>query len=104
MVNSVQRPTLADLPPFAGLPSAALDSLTQSGKVLRYRIGQTIVRPQGLPQLVVLLEGQARLLGTDPRASIRAPLSLSILGPGALVGILGFLRGMACEQAIEPPC
>jgi HlyB family type I secretion system ABC transporter len=100
MTNSVQRPSLADLPLFAGLPADALESLTQSGKVLRYRIGQTIVRPQGLPQLVVLLEGQARLLGMDPRASAKAPLSLSILGPGALVGVLGFLRGMACEQAI----
>ncbi|MDA0267755.1 MAG: peptidase domain-containing ABC transporter [Cyanobacteria bacterium] len=100
MVNLVQRPTLADLPPFSGLPAATLESLTQSSKVLRYRIGQTIVRPKGLPQLVVLLEGQARLLGMDPRSTTGAPLSLSMLGPGALVGILGFLRGIACEQVI----
>ena len=63
--QSLQR-TLSGMAPFDRLPGSAIANLTQSGQLLRYRIGQPIVRPEALPQLVLITEGQARLLGEDP--------------------------------------
>ena len=95
--QSLQR-TLSGIAPFDRLPGSAIASLTQSGQLLRYRIGQPIVRPEALPQLVLITEGQARLLGEDPRND--KPVTLRLLGAGALLGVVGMLRGQPCETAI----
>jgi ATP-binding cassette subfamily B protein len=80
------------------LPGSALASLTQGGQLLRYRIGQPLVRPEALPQIVVIMEGQARLLGEDPRSG--QPITLALAEKGALLGVVGMLRGTPCEIAI----
>lgn len=90
--------TLSRMTPFDLLPGAALSSVLQGSELLRYRIGQPIVRPEALPQLVLIMEGQARLLGEDPRTE--KPLTLSLLEKGALLGVVGLLRGTPCETAI----
>jgi len=95
--QSLQR-TLSGMAPFDRLPGSAIANLTQSGQLLRYRIGQPIVRPEALPQLVLITEGQARLLGEDPRTD--KPVTLRLLGEGALLGVVGMLRGQPCETAI----
>lgn len=95
--QSLQR-TLAGLAPFDQLPGAAIAALAQSGQLLRYRIGQPIVRPEALPQLILITEGQARLLGEDPRTE--KPVTLKLLGTGSLLGVVGLLRGQPCETAI----
>ncbi|MGF1459574.1 MAG: type I secretion system permease/ATPase [Leptolyngbyaceae cyanobacterium] len=95
--QSLQR-TLSQLAPFDQLPGTAIASLTQGGQLLRYRIGQPIVRPEALPQLVLITEGQARLLGEDPRTD--KPVTLQLLSQGALLGVVGMLRGQPCETVI----
>ncbi|MEM9119472.1 MAG: type I secretion system permease/ATPase [Cyanobacteria bacterium P01_F01_bin.56] len=95
--QSLQR-TLSGFPPFNQLPGSEIANLAQSGQLLRYRIGQPIIRPEALPQLVLLIEGQARLLGEDPRTE--KPATLKLLGKGALLGAVGLLRGQPCETAI----
>ncbi|MGF1524873.1 MAG: peptidase domain-containing ABC transporter [Leptolyngbyaceae cyanobacterium] len=92
------RTSLADIAPFNQLPTTALASITQGSQLLRYRIGQPIARPEALPQLILILEGQARLLGEDPRTE--KPITLKLLEKGALIGLVGMLRGSACETAI----
>ncbi|RZM78908.1 type I secretion system permease/ATPase [Leptolyngbya iicbica] len=95
--QSLQR-ILSGVAPFDQLPGAAIANLAQSGQLLRYRIGQPIVRPEALPQLVLITDGQARLLGEDPRTD--KPATLQLLGRGSLLGIVGLLRGQPCETAI----
>ena len=92
------RTSLADIAPFNQLPASALTGITQGSQLLRYRIGQPIARPEALPQLILILEGQARLLGEDPRTE--KPITLKLLEKGALIGLVGMLRGAACETAI----
>lgn len=75
-----------------------MTAITQGSQPLRYRIGQPIVRPEALPQLVVILEGQARLLGEDVKA--QKAITLSLVEKGALLGLVGLLRGTPCETAI----
>ncbi|MBE7382026.1 MAG: peptidase domain-containing ABC transporter [Leptolyngbya sp. SIO1E4] len=100
MTASFQSPktSLAHIAPFDQLPASTLATLTQGSQFLRYRIGQPIVRPEALPQLVVILEGQARLLGEDPRTA--KAITLSLVEEGALLGLVGLLRGAPCEIAI----
>ncbi len=85
--------------PFDQLPVAILETLASSGQMLRYRIGQPILRQELMPhQLVVILEGQGRLLGADPYQ--KTPMTLALLQPGAVLGLAGLVRGVPCEQAI----
>ncbi|MEM9005327.1 MAG: peptidase domain-containing ABC transporter [Cyanobacteria bacterium P01_F01_bin.86] len=92
------KTSLTHIAPFDRLPAPALASMLQGSQLLRYRIGQPIVRPDALPQLILILEGQARLLGDDPRTE--KPVTLKLLEKGALLGLVGVLRGTPCETAI----
>jgi len=95
---SIQQ-TFQDISPFNQLPSAALGQLLQAAQPLRYRVGQPILRRDVLTQqVVVLLEGQARLLGYDPRD--QKPITLQRLERGELLGVISLIRGLPCETAI----
>jgi ATP-binding cassette, subfamily B, bacterial HlyB/CyaB len=90
---------LTETPPFNQLPSATLARLTSQAQVYRYRVGQPILVREKMPaQVSILCSGQVRLLGFDPNA--RTPVTLKHLSPGAVLGIAGLLRGVACEIAI----
>ncbi|WP_204102385.1 MULTISPECIES: peptidase domain-containing ABC transporter [Spirulina sp. CCY15215] len=85
--------------PFDRLPELVLAELAGGMRFLRYRMGQTILLRDKLPQNVVLLyEGQARLLGYDP--TTKMPLTLKLLEVGEAAGWTGILRGLPCETAI----
>lgn len=90
---------LAGVAPFDRLSSEALTRLMAATQLLRYRMGQPIVVKEKMPaQIAVLLEGQARLLGYDPNSQL--PGTLQRLEPGAILGWVSVLRGVACETAI----
>lgn len=90
---------LESVRPFNRLPATALRSLADKSQLLRYRMGQPMIRRETLPyQIVVLMEGQARLLGYDPNT--QNPLTLARLASGAILGMAGLIRGMPCESAI----
>jgi CRP-like cAMP-binding protein len=95
---SIQQ-TFQSLPPFDQLPESALRQLLQSAQPLKYRVGQPILRREVLTQQVVLLlEGQARLLGYDPRN--QQPLTLRRLSRGEMIGVISLIRGLPCETVI----
>lgn len=91
--------TFESLPPFDRLPKSALTPLLQSAQPLKYRIGQPILRREVLSQqVIVVLEGQVRMLAYDPRET--QPLTLQRLGRGEMLGVLSLIRGVPCETAI----
>lgn len=93
------RSFLKSQPPFERLSSQGLDQYLKNAKLLRYRMGQAIVIRETLPaQVALLYEGQARLIGQDPRSNV--PRSLKLLGPGELLGAVGLLRNVPCETAL----
>ncbi|MEM7792855.1 MAG: peptidase domain-containing ABC transporter [Cyanobacteria bacterium P01_C01_bin.118] len=97
-VNPIQQ-QLGDVEPFSRLPAEALQALAEKSQMLRYRMGQPILRRETMPhQLVLIKEGQVRLLGYDPYT--KNPITLKLLGPGDLIGLAGAARGVACESAI----
>jgi ATP-binding cassette subfamily B protein len=90
---------LAGVAPFDRLSNDALTRLTASTQLLRYRMGQPIVVREKMPaQIAILMEGQARLLGYDPNSQL--PTTLQRLEPGAILGWVSVLRGVACETVI----
>ena len=90
---------LAHQEPFAQLPEQATEKLAQSLQPLRYRMGQVIVMREKMPaHLALLYEGQARRLGYDPRTQM--PVTLELLKPGAVIGWVNLVRGIATETAL----
>ncbi|XGV89363.1 MAG: ABC transporter transmembrane domain-containing protein [Limnothrix sp. BL-A-16] len=90
---------LAEIDPFSRLSSASLERLLQGAQLLRYRVGQPLLDRQTLPaQVLVLFQGQVRVLGFDERS--QRPVSLKLATPGEILGWAGLLRGVACETAI----
>ena len=91
--------SLGGIFPFDQLPTPALESLASGCQMLRYRIGQPMLRRESMPyQLVVILEGKGRLLGYDPYQ--KTPMTLELLQPGSVLGLAGLVRGVPCESAI----
>jgi HlyB family type I secretion system ABC transporter len=91
--------SLGVISPFDQLPVMALSQLAEGCQMLRYRIGQPILRRETMPhQLVVILEGKGRLLGYDPYQ--KTPMTLELLQPESVVGLAGLVRGVPCESAI----
>ncbi len=87
---------LAQCPLFEHFSADKLAQLTAQGQLVRYRMGQTILVRDAVPQHISLLcEGQARLLGYAPQSEI--PVTLQRLQAGALIGWISVLRGVACE-------
>jgi ATP-binding cassette subfamily B protein len=85
--------------PFDQLSAETLEQLLPKFQWLRYRMGQSIATRQSLPaQILILYEGQIRLLGHSSQSE--QPESLQILQSGAILGWVGLLRGVACETAI----
>ncbi|NJL45768.1 MAG: cyclic nucleotide-binding domain-containing protein [Leptolyngbyaceae cyanobacterium SM2_3_12] len=95
---SIQQ-TFQTLPPFDRLPADVLQQLLQTAQPLKYRVGQPLLRREVLTQqVVVVLEGQARLLGYDPRN--QQPVTLRRLARGEILGIISLIRGLPCETII----
>ncbi|WP_414526562.1 peptidase domain-containing ABC transporter [Nodularia chucula] len=90
---------LKTTPPFNLLSTSALEQLTQKAQLLRYRMGHTIVVKETMPaHVAILYEGQARLIGYTYNSAV--PDTLELLQPGAILGWVSLLRGVACETAI----
>jgi len=86
---------LQEHPAFRSLSQEGLAKVNQAAKLLRFRIGQTIADGTTMPaNVVLLLNGQARLLGREKGQLV----TLAKMGPGSLVGLVSLLRGVACED------
>jgi HlyB family type I secretion system ABC transporter len=85
--------------PFDQLPPESIQALANKCQPMRYRMGQTIFTRETLPtQIAILYHGRVRLLGFDAETS--APDTLQRLGPGAVLGATGLIRGLPCETVI----
>jgi ATP-binding cassette subfamily B protein len=81
--------------PFARLPAEERDALEAQLTLRRYRLGQTLLRDDALPDGVLLLcQGRLRVLAPDPAGGT---ITIDRPGPGALVGWAGLVRQRPCE-------
>jgi subfamily B ATP-binding cassette protein HlyB/CyaB len=81
--------------PLDRLSERGRQALRERGEIRRFAEGQVLSATDLIgDRVLVLLEGEARLLGErDGR-----PFTLERLGPGAIVGLVSMLRAEACEQ------
>jgi len=90
---------LRQVEPFSQLPRAKLEQLSKRAQTFRYRMGQSILRRETLPhQVVIVADGQVRLLGYRPTNQL--PFTLQQLKEGECFGWVSLLRGVPCETAI----
>ena len=93
------RSFLLDVAPFDQLPPEVVTKLADTFQPWRYRMGQVILmRGKFSSYVSILLSGQARSLGYDPRTDM--PVTLKLLQPGSILGGVNVVRGIACETAI----
>jgi ATP-binding cassette subfamily B protein len=81
--------------PLARLSVGGQERLREAGQIHRFNEGQLLSSAEVISdRVLVLLQGQARLLGErDGR-----PFTLERLGPGSIVGLVSLLRAEGCEQ------
>ncbi|ACB51705.1 toxin secretion ABC transporter ATP-binding protein, HlyB family [Crocosphaera subtropica ATCC 51142] len=90
---------LHHIDPFDQLSETAIATIANQCQIWRYRMGQVILMRGKLSSYVtILLEGQGRLLGYDPRTQM--PSTLQRLQPGSIVGDVNLVRGVPCETVI----
>ena len=95
-MNQPRSLSLQELPAFQGLSAERLQSVVTASQILAYGIGQPLASRESVPDTVLLiLEGEARLLGHDGKRTY----TIGKLTPGALVGLASLLRAAACEEA-----
>ncbi|PSF38789.1 type I secretion system permease/ATPase [Aphanothece hegewaldii CCALA 016] len=93
------RDFLLQIAPFDQLPSEELTNLSQKMQPWRFSMGRVIsMRGQESSHVVILYEGQARLLGYDPRNQM--PVTLELLRSGDVFGWINQIRGTTCETVI----
>ncbi|MGK7956496.1 MAG: peptidase domain-containing ABC transporter [Crocosphaera sp.] len=90
---------LRHVDPFDQLSETAISQMANQGQIWRYRMGQVILMRGKLSSYItILLEGQGRLLGYDPRTQM--PNTLQRLQPGGIIGDVNLIRGVPCETVI----
>ncbi len=90
---------IASIYPFNQLSITSVERIAAKLEPLRYRMGQAILVRETLPaRVAILYQGQARLLGYAPGASV--PDTLQLLKPGEIIGWTSLLRRVPCETAI----
>ncbi len=96
-INSLEF--LTQVSPFSQLPVAVLSDLAPRMQPFGYGMGKKMMEHGKLPgQVLVLYQGQIRLLGYNTR--IQMPVTLQLLQPGSVLGAVSLMRGIGCETAI----
>jgi ATP-binding cassette subfamily B protein len=81
--------------PFARLSAEEREAVAAQLTLRRYRLGQTLLRDDALPDGVLLLcQGRLRVLAPD---SAGGTITIDRPGPGALLGWAGLVRQRPCE-------
>jgi ATP-binding cassette subfamily B protein len=90
---------LSRISPFSQLPPAVLNDLAARMQPLGFGMGKKMMEVGKLPgQVLVLCQGQIRLLGYNTRTQM--PMTLERMQPGAVLGAVSLMRGVGCETAI----
>ncbi|MDM7937828.1 MAG: ATP-binding cassette domain-containing protein [Cyanobium sp. CZS 48M] len=92
-----ERDLLSAFRPFERLPQPVLQALQPLLEARRYRLGQTVVRADTMPEgLLLLRSGSLRCLAVDPgNGDLR---TIDRLQSGDLAGWCSLLRGDPCEH------
>ena len=84
-------------PAFCDLSREGSSRLEQATRMLRFELGQQLCEPDDIPaRILVLLKGQARLVGRHKGRLT----TVGKFGPGSVIGAASLLSGNPCENVI----
>ncbi len=96
MTQSAQFPLLKH-PAFSALSESAGKKLQDATRVLKFELGQQMCDAEVIPaRVLVLLQGQARLVGRQ----MGRLTTVGKFGPGSVIGAASLLTGSPCENVI----
>ena len=96
-MNKTPSFPLAEHPAFRDISEASLTKLERTCRVLRFDLGGQLCDPNAIPaRILVLLQGQARLVGSHNGRLT----TVSKFGPESVVGAASLLCGAPCENVI----
>jgi len=86
--------------PWAGVvPEEQLRAWVSQGRVVRYRMGQEVLQPEGAcTHLGWVVHGGVRWVGTQP--PLGTPVTLAVGGKGCSIGTARWGSGLACEWVV----
>ncbi len=88
---------LGSTPPFDALATTAREQLAANCQLMRYRMGQAIVRREAMPvYIAILYQGQARVVCYPSGV----PETLQLVKPGFVFGWISAVRKVPCETAL----
>jgi subfamily B ATP-binding cassette protein HlyB/CyaB len=96
-MTTLSSPALQDFAPFDLLPAPLLGLLEPRLEPCRFRVGQTVLLPEVMPQGVLLIRS-GQLRGLAPAPLGQGLRTIERLGPGAIAGWVGLLRQQPCEH------
>lgn len=97
MTPTPAQPLLARFEPFDRLPNDLYPLLDPLLEPCRFRLGQTVLLPDVLPEGVLMIRsGQLRSLAPAPRG--QGLRTIERLATGAIAGWVGLLRQQPCEH------
>ncbi len=92
-----EQDLLRSFRPFERLPQPVLQALEPLLEARRYRLGQTVIRPDAMPEgLLLLRSGSLRCLAVDPGSGDLR--TIDRLQSGDLAGWCSLLRADPCEH------
>jgi len=95
MTEAIEAHQLLSLPAFQQLSAAGQQALQAGAQWRVFNTGQMLSQHDLVPsEVLVLVDGQARLLGRD-QGRLR---TVEKLGPGSVVGLASLLRVQGCEE------
>jgi ATP-binding cassette, subfamily B, bacterial HlyB/CyaB len=96
-MTALTSPLLQGFSPFDQLPAQLQVLLEPRLEPCRFRVGQTVLLPEVMPEGVLLIRsGQLRSLAPAPLG--QGLRTIERLGPGAIAGWVGLLRQQPCEH------
>jgi ATP-binding cassette subfamily B protein len=96
MIQPVQFPLLKH-PAFSSLSESGAKNLQEATRVLKFELGQQMCDSEVIPaRVLVLLQGQARLVGRQ----MGRLTTVGKFGPGSVIGAASLLTGSPCENVI----
>lgn len=90
----------ANLLPFAQLSKAELADLADRSEFTRYRMGQTVLMREQMPEeIIIVFSDRIRLLAHHPQH--QTPTTLQLLEKGEILGWAGIVRNIITMPPIQ---
>jgi len=90
---------LPEISPFDTLSHDQIEHIANQGRLVRYRVGQEIIKPKQIPSHIsIIVEGEVRLIGFAINTNL--PVTLAVIAKYGMVGVISLITNYPYEMAL----